>query len=194
MKTVLEKSEGIDQKIAALKIVRQEIDLMIEELLRKKQDLNLTEMAGIVNEVKITPTTVTADNVEVAMTEKKIMIKVKERNMELGSKNGKVLLQDGLVNVTADELSISPDGNLTFKNNEINTLPSEMIAKLKINAKKIEIRMENGKPVYSLSTEEAKNILGLIPVQMEKEVIVDATSGDAKVLQENKPWWSFLAF
>jgi len=192
---LMEKAEGIDQKIATLKDVRKEIDAMIGELIRKKQDLNLSEMEGIVDKIKVTPNKISADNVDVMVTDKKIKIKFKDRELELENEGGKVTLKDGNFNATAEELSVSPDGNLSFKDKDIKTLPRELMAKLKGDAKKIEIKLDNeDRPVYRVTAYEAKNLLGFIPVTVEKEVIVDASSDDATVIEETRPWWAYLAF
>jgi len=194
VQNLMEKAEGIEQKISALKEVRKEIDAMIEELIRKKQDLNLSEMEGVVDKIKVTPNKISADKVDVMVT-KKIKIKIDDREMELDNMGGKVTLQDGNFTVTAAELSVSPDGNLSFKDKDINTLPREMMAKIKGLAKKMEIRLDDDdRPVYSVTTGEAKNLLGFIPVMVEKETIVDASSDDAEVIGQTGPWWGFLAF
>lgn len=51
-------------------------------------------------------------------------------------------------------------------------------------------KTKKGKPVLNIVKQRKTRILGIVPVEMEVETIVDAETGD--LVEENKPWWSFL--
>jgi len=54
----------------------------------------------------------------------------------------------------------------------------------------LDLKLENGKPVYeSVSTVNSK-VLWFLPVQMEVKSKINAENG--KLVSEQKPWWAFL--
>lgn len=79
---------------------------------------------------------------------------------------------------------------------QINVLPEEAIGvsetPSKEVVKKIELKEESQKPIYSVKGIKQARLLFLIPVSMEVETKVDAEIGN--VISVNKPWWSFLAW
>jgi len=79
----------------------------------------------------------------------------------------------------------------------IDILPEYAISKAKGVAetpeiKKVELKVEAEKPVYSVKGIKQARLLFIIPVSMEIETKVDAETRD--VISVNKPWWSSLAW
>ncbi|RLI86120.1 MAG: hypothetical protein DRO76_04410 [Candidatus Altiarchaeales archaeon] len=79
----------------------------------------------------------------------------------------------------------------------INILPGYAISKAKGVAetpeiKKVELKLEAEKPVYSVKGIKQARLLFIIPVSMEIETKIDAETKD--VISVNKPWWSFLCW
>jgi len=97
-------------------------------------------------------------------------------NKSIKIENSKLYIE---TSVGYQEIKISPK-EASSKAREITTL------------KKIEVKEESQKPIYSVKgTREAK-LLFIIPVSMEIEIKVDVETGN--VISINKPWWSFLAW
>lgn len=79
----------------------------------------------------------------------------------------------------------------------INILPEYAISRAKGVAetseiKKVELKVEAGKPVYSVKGIKQARLLFIIPVSMEIETKVNAETKD--VISVNGPWWSFLCW
>ncbi|MBD3398026.1 hypothetical protein GF412_02525 [Candidatus Micrarchaeota archaeon] len=55
----------------------------------------------------------------------------------------------------------------------------------------VELEVYEETPVYRFKVKEKRNFLLVLPVDSETEYVVDAQSRE--VLQENAPWWGFLA-
>ena len=55
----------------------------------------------------------------------------------------------------------------------------------------VKIYMEEDRPIYELKTREKARLFGFIPVDMEKSKRIDAN--DLELIDEEKPWWGFLA-
>lgn len=58
--------------------------------------------------------------------------------------------------------------------------------------KKIERKKVKDKNAISLIKTKKARILGIIPVDMDIEVLIEEESGD--LIEEKKPWWNFLVF
>lgn len=76
----------------------------------------------------------------------------------------------------------------------INVMPEEAIAVSETpkSVRKIELKEESEKPVYSVEGIKKKRILFIFPVNLEIETKISAKTG--KVIGVKKPWWSFLAW
>jgi hypothetical protein len=79
----------------------------------------------------------------------------------------------------------------------INILPDDASNKAKGIAetpeiKKVELKAETEKPVYSVIGTKQARILFIIPVSMDVETKIDADTGS--VISVNKPWWNFLVW
>ncbi len=79
---------------------------------------------------------------------------------------------------------------------QVNVLPEDAIKVSetpdKKSIKKIELREELQKPVYSVRGTKQSRLLFIVPVSIEVETTIDAETSD--VISVNKPWWSFLAW
>jgi len=79
----------------------------------------------------------------------------------------------------------------------INILPEDAINEAKGIAetpeiKKVELKVESGKPIYSVKGIKQEKLFFIIPVSMEIETKIDAETRD--VISINKPWWDFLSW
>ncbi|MEA3329140.1 MAG: hypothetical protein U9Q06_00160, partial [Nanoarchaeota archaeon] len=61
----------------------------------------------------------------------------------------------------------------------------------KREVKDINIDIEEGKPIYRYEEKEKAKLLGVIPVDKNVKKRVDAEN--MEMLEENGPWWEFLA-
>ncbi|KAB3547988.1 MAG: hypothetical protein C5617_000770 [ANME-2 cluster archaeon] len=56
--------------------------------------------------------------------------------------------------------------------------------------KSVELKGAGQEPVYEVIATKDVRILGLVPVSMDVELVVDASNGEIEVTK--KPWWGFL--
>jgi antitoxin component of MazEF toxin-antitoxin module len=131
------------------------------------------------------------DNVIVKTVAKSVTATVNNRDLEIKPTRTEVIIQDGTLQVKAAELSIEAE-ILRVGNSEVKLMPSAVIEKLKIEPKEIELKEENAKAVYKIKAAESRKLFGFISVKIERTLTVDATSAEAKVIEEESPWWAFL--
>ncbi|NYZ74846.1 hypothetical protein H0O03_01110 [Candidatus Micrarchaeota archaeon] len=76
---------------------------------------------------------------------------------------------------------------------QVNVMPAQVYSSVEAggaSVKTAELRVENQKAVYALTVEEPFNLFWVIPMKVESTLKVDA--GENKVLEVNRPWFSFL--
>jgi hypothetical protein len=166
------EESDIDEKITVLKELRNEIDKLIEALIKSKDSINTKEVKGLVEKIQVKPGQVTMDKVTVATTNKKVVARISDRDLEIKPASAQVIVNDGAV--------------------EVKLMPSTAVANVNITPKEVELTEEDNKPVYRIKTDENRKLLGFINVKVEKTITVDAASTDATVIKEKRPWWAFL--
>jgi hypothetical protein len=185
------EESDIDEKITVLKELRNEIDKLIEALIKSKDSINTKEVKGLVEKIQVKPGQVTMDKVTVATTNKKVVARISDRDLEIKPASAQVIVNDGAVEVKAQEISIENEA-LKVGEVEVKLMPSAAVANVNITPKEVELTEEDNKPVYRIKTDENRKLLGIIPVKVEKTITVDAASTDATVIKEKRPWWAFL--
>jgi len=191
MDRIVTSEEKIDNKISELKELRAEIDRLIESLLKNKDEIRLEEISSIVETVEIRPMEIKADNVAVTAVNKKIGIKVNKKDLKIMPTETQVIIQDGNREIKASELSIKNE-ILNVGNSEVKLTASDVVEKIKVEPKEIELKEENAKAVYKIRVDEDRKLLGFIPVKAEKDLTVDATNKNAEIIKEEYPWWVFM--
>ncbi len=180
-----------DDRISDLKELRNEIDRLIEELIRSKDELNADEMEELADEIEIKPNEIKVGDVVVNSVNKKISIMIKNKNLTIAPEKLKVMIHDGDIKIKSSGLEIR-NNTLMMNNSEIKLLASDVALKLKLRAKEMELKKENNRLVYKIKTMENRRLFGLIPVDVENYLTVDAESEEVNVLNERLPWWGFL--
>ena len=119
---------------------------------------------------------------------------VQAQIMEQGQE--KILVSNGVSASTNDELVVQSQNVYLEKNGNryhVVMLPYELQyagnGDAAVQEIKLEVYEEN--PAYRFTVREKRNLLWVLPVDSETEYVVDAQSGN--VLQENAPWWAFIA-
>jgi uncharacterized membrane protein YkoI len=128
---------------------------------------------------------------------KKIEVGVKNKLIELLVSNNNLSLKEGETMAETKLPLIVENEKLIVNDKEVKITPKQLIEKLVVKNPtdlKVELTSENDKPIYQIKSVEKRNLLFLIPVKVEREVTVDATTEQAEKIKEVKPWWSFLAF
>jgi hypothetical protein len=180
-----------ERKIASLKELRSEIDMLTAELIKSKNKISTRELNELVNRIEVKPGQVKMDKVAVETVAKSIAARVSNTDLEIKPTNTQVTIHDGDLKVKAPELSIENE-ILRVGTSEVKLMPGAAIEQIRIEPKEIELKEENARAVYKIMTAENRKLLGFIPVKIEKALTVDAASMEAKVIEEKSPWWAFL--
>ena len=182
---------NIDRKVTVLKELRDEIDRLIEELIKSKDAISTREVSGLVTKIQVRPGEVKMDEVAVKTVDKSVVARINDKDLEIKPARAQVIINDGDLEIKAPELSIENDV-LRVGNSEVKLVPSTVLEKIKVEPKEIELIEENSRAVYKIKTDEKRKLLGLIPVKVENTITVDAANTDSEIIKEKRPWWAFL--
>lgn len=191
-KTRIEKITSfgkVDEQIKELKELKEEIDNLIKELIKSKNAITTNDVGGLVEKISVNPGMIKADNVEIKTIEKKILMDVNDKPISIEPTEKEVIIKDEKLSVKASGVSIQ-NNVLRVGNAEVKLTASDVVDKLKVVPKSIELMEENAKAVYKIKAEENRKLLGLIPIKIENDLTANAENGD--VLEEHKPWYAFL--
>lgn len=180
----------VDEQIKELKALREDIDKLIVELIKSREEINAAEIGGL-TEIKISRGEIKANDVAITTTGKKILVDVGTKQLSMEPTETQVLIRDEDLKVTAEEISVK-DATLMVGNSEVKLAASDVVDKLKISPKSIELKEENTKAVYKIKVDENRNLLGFIPIQVENSLTIDAANSEAGIIGEELPWWAFL--
>jgi hypothetical protein len=181
----------IEDKIAELKELRNEIDKLIEELIKSKAEISAEEVSGLVTKIEVRPGEVHMDEVVVKTVDKSVVVRIDNEDVAIRPTEAHVALQDGNLTVKTPELRIENKA-LRVGDSEVKLRPSTIVERIKIEPKEIELKEENAKAVYKIRTDERRKLLGFIPIEVEKTLTLDAANTEAKITEEEMPWWTFL--
>ncbi len=189
MKDIVSSSDDVDVQVGKLKALRDDIDHLIEGLIKGRKEIESGELSNLVTEVKVSPGEIRADNIVVKTLDTKILMDLGNKPVSINPTASQVLIKDRGLEVMAAEVSIV-DNVLKVGNSEVKVAASDVADKLQILPKSVELREENAKSVYKMKIDEKRKLFGIIPVNIEKSLTVDAANGD--LLEEKRPWYAFL--
>jgi uncharacterized protein YicC (UPF0701 family) len=181
----------IEDKIADLKELRNEIDKLIEELIKSKAEISAEEVSGLVTKIEVRPGEVHMDEVVVKTVDKSVVARIDNEDVAIRPTEAHVVLQDGTLTVKTPELRIENEA-LRVGESEVRLSPSTIVEGIKIKPKEIELKEENARAVYKIKTDEGRKLLGFIPIKVEKTLTLDAANTEVKITEEEMPWWTFL--
>ena len=117
------------------------------------------------------------------------MASINNKPISIEPTEKEVLIKDENLDVNAVAVSIQ-ENVLRVGNSEVKLTASDVVDKLKITPKEIELMEENAKAVYKIKADENRKLLGFIPIKIGNALTADAENGN--VLEEQKPWYTFL--
>ncbi|MBN2042288.1 MAG: hypothetical protein JW754_00615 [Candidatus Aenigmarchaeota archaeon] len=191
---IMNDAEDVETKIQGLKELRSQIDGLISELIKSSDSIDISEVSDMVEEIEVRPGKVIAGDVTVDTSNKRILTTMKEKQIEVSPGESHVVISEEGLEVNAPDLKIDKD-RIMMGESEVKVTPSEAqtIAVNRIRTiNSMELKSEEGRAVYSVEGEDQKNLLGFIPVTVERKMMIDA--GSAETIKEEGPWWSFMAF
>ncbi len=121
------------------------------------------------------------------------------KTVDIVKENNSVKLVDNgvVVNFSLNQRVRLDNGRLILNQSgierELTILPSQVMSKLGVSnetVKLIKLGVEDNRTVYKIQEERTARLFGFIPVKLSVESSVDATNGE--IVDERKPWWSFL--
>lgn len=176
-------------QIRNLTLLREEIDNLILDLIRKRDVISKNDFDGMVEEINISAGEIKADTIQVKTIGKKVLIDINNIPISVEPTEKHVLIKDENLIVEASTVSIQDDA---FKvgNAQVKIAPSEVIEKLNITPKYIGLKEENSTALYEIKTEEMRKLVGFIPVKIDRYFTIDAKSNE--LIKEYEPWYTFL--
>jgi len=188
---IMMEDVDVDEQIENLKKLRSEIDRLIEELIKSKDEIRAEEVSGLVEVIEVRPGEVQMDKVVVKTVDKKVVARVNDKELEIEPMEAQVVIHDGNLIIKAPDLVIENEV-LRTANAEIKLMPSTIVERIRIEPEEIELREENAKAVYRIRTNERRKLFGFIPLTVENTLTVDAENTEVDVIKEEKPWWAFF--
>jgi len=182
-------AKGEEKQIEELKTLRDEIDGLIANLIKSRKELEVSELNNLVTEVKVSRGEIKADNIAVKTTEKKMLVNVGDRPVSIEPTASQVLIRDKSLEIKTNEVTIK-ENVLSVSGVEVKMSASEVVEKLGVAPKTIELKEENAKAVYNMKIKEPRKLFGFIPFNVQKTVAADSANGN--VLTERLPWYNFL--
>jgi len=181
----------IDRQIARLIELRDEIDRLIEELIKSKAEISTEEVSGLVERIQVRPGEVKMDKVVVKTVDKSIVTRMDNRELSIRPAPAQVIMRDENLEVRAPELSIENEV-VRVGNSEVNLRPAAVIEAIRVQPIEMELKEENATAVYRIRTDESRKLLGFIPIKVRKTLTVDATNTEVEIIDEERPWWAFF--
>lgn len=187
---ITNKEEGdANQQFKELKDLHQEIDELIARLLRSQQEIETSDLAGLVAIVKIRPGVVEADGVTVEVSDSKFRATIKDTPIVVKQIDNKVVIEAEELSVDAPEVTVE-SGRVTVTGKEIKLTPKEAVEKSGGEAVGMILQTFDDALVYEVNTRELRKLFGFIPIKVTKRVRVEAQNGE--IVRVDLPWYSFL--
>lgn len=199
-------TEDTNEQIQNLRSLKEEINELIVKLIKGRKEMEVSELASIVTEIKVSRGEIRADDVVVKTMDKKIFLTVGDRPASVEPTARGVIVRgwdpDGkeTVEVEAAEISIK-DNMLRVGNSEVKLAASDVIESISKRSgrptyanitleKGVVLEEENGIAVYKIRETEPRKLFGFIPIKITKTLTASAETSD--LLDERFPWYSFL--
>lgn len=186
----IEEAE-IEKQIASLKELRNEIDQLIEELIKSKSEISTEEVSGLVETIEVRPGEVKMDKVVVKTVDKSIVARLDNKELSIKPTEAQVIIHDENLEIKASELSIENEV-LRVGSSEVKVSPAAVIEEINLQPVEMELKEENATAVYKIKTDESRKLLGFIPIKVKKTLTVDAANTEVEIIEEKSPWWAFL--
>jgi hypothetical protein len=205
----MEQSLPTATQLKEIKQIKEEAKTMVKELIRSQNEISAQEIQPIVEKFKIKPGAIEISDEQLKVSkQKKIEAMVADNPVEIEVNPQKLIIKDRKFEGKEVEIETQLPLNLTAEGGlvgetgaeggkEIKVAPSQILEKSIVKNPvdlKIELTQEKETPVYKIKAVEKRKLFFFIPVNVNKEITVDASSEKATKLKETKPWWSFLAF
>ena len=199
-------TEDTNEQLQNLRSLKEEINELIVKLIKGRKEMEISELTGIVTEIRISRGEIRADDIVVKTTDKKIFFMVGDRPASVEPTARGIIIRgwdpDGkeTVEVEAVEISIK-DNILRVGNSEVKLAASDVIESISkrpgrttyanITLKRgVFVKEENGRAVYKIKETEPRKLFGFIPIRITKTLTASAETSD--LLDERFPWYSFL--
>lgn len=170
---------------------RQEEEEM-REYISNSSKLEYSDIKNATSRIKITAQAIGADDKVVEAQGKEISANVNGNKIKVRQAKQTVqIVDEGGTFADAPEATLE-EGVLSVEGQKVKIMPSQAKAKIKGEVKGMQIRREKGGPAYQAQVRAKAKIFGIFDTEYDKEVSVDAQSG--QILRENRPWWAFVAF
>lgn len=166
----------------------------IEEKLREQDRLDYSQIAqNETTRIVITPSSIRAGYEEYNITNKRITVIVGRKTADIVQGTDSVIIEENAENKVFARQADIINGKIIVEGQEINILPSDVIAKTGGQMQSLELSDSEKGLQYAARVKVNAKIFGIISAPYEKEVRINAQNGEI-ISEEGKPWWGFIAF
>jgi len=158
----------------------------------------MSEKAGTI-QATVQPTMTQGSEIPPQVGGSEARIKPAAAKISIGKTNsGQVFIKQGEVEAVSSQKINVMESKVYMETSsgvkEINVLPEEISSSMESGAKleKMELKEQEKKPVYSVTSSRPARLLFIVPVSVKAEMQISADSGD--IISIKKPWWSFMAW
>jgi Uncharacterized protein conserved in bacteria len=74
----------------------------------------------------------------------------------------------------------------------VQVMPDEVVSSLKAAPEYLELKDVDSEAIYEFKGISREKVLGMVPIEIEIEAQIDATTGD--IIKQQKPWWAIFCW
>lgn len=179
---------------------KEEVKEKAQETLKEEKLRNITipdkGKSQMIQEIQEKKKEIQKELKEEEVKEKAQEIKIRNRLIKIKLKmnqNGSTEIEDGRFRLFLENVSLV--NNSILINNYSILLPSEIEVNFtKTNQKVVDLKLiqNNNLIKYQIKLNRESKVLGLIPIQYQEDLEIDAINGKEKVI--SSPWWKIFVF
>jgi len=192
------RAASMETQIQEIKQIKEEVGIMVKELMRSQKEISTQELQPIVDKIVVKPGVIEMKETKVKVQgQKKVETTMNNRPVEILVESQRMNIKEGNLTVETQLPVDLSSSNLVVNNKELKVTPRQVVERVSLKNPidlKVELVQEKETPVYKVRAVEKRKLLFFIPVNVSKEMTIDATNEQTPKLSEKKPWWSFLVF
>ncbi len=150
------------------------------------------------SEIRVSESQIVIETNQKSYSVTSIEVNVNGKNISINKEGDKVHIKEGNAEVETNETINVQTGNFSVLTDNgsivIRTTPEELISEKELKnqtIQNIKLKAEENKVLYQVNGVKPARLLFLIPVSINIQTDIDATSGNVENIKS--PWWSALA-
>ncbi len=196
MKEILTSDKTPQEKAEALKNIEKDLGHQIREVVKSVKEVDYKDIKPLVKKIIVRKGRIILDKQPLTVNKEKILrVSINGKKVGILVRSKEVELNQGKIKVRVLRPVTVDNGKVIIGKKRILLTPLDLVRKARLTSQaQITLKEDKGKPIYEAIDRQKKRLLGIFPVRVKKEVVVDASVSGGKIIKQKRPWWSFLAF